>query len=96
MDTNIIGKCDKCGRLVRICDNAAHLDVYAGFASPAEILVTTPRHLIPIVENGVFICEGSPSRAQYLDGQPRDVGDFPYDPALEALYREAYANMHFA
>lgn len=52
----------------------------------------TSRHLLPVVVEGATVCEGSPSRAQYLEGQARDArGQFPYREDAEAKMRAAYA-----
>jgi hypothetical protein len=50
------------------------------------------RHLLPVVDGkGKIICEGSPSRAQYLEGQPRDKRkEFPYHEADGQWIRRAY------
>lgn len=48
------------------------------------------RHLFPVVIGGVKLCEGSPSRAQYLEGQPRDSRDFLYDAEQVPVYRAAF------
>jgi hypothetical protein len=47
------------------------------------------QHLLPTGE-----CEGSPSRAQYLEGQEVDKrGLYPLRPKLQALYREVWKRM---
>lgn len=47
---------------------------------------------MPVFENGIQICEGSPSRAQYIEGQPRDSrAPYAYRPEWEQRYRDAYA-----
>lgn len=58
-------------------------------------LFAIPRHLLPVVEDGKVVCEGSPSRAQYIEGQPRDPRGslYPYDETIEAQRRAAYASM---
>src|SRR5437870_332690 len=49
------------------------------------------KHLLPIVKEGKTICPGSPSRAQYIEGQPRDPRPrFAYRPELEPKVRAAY------
>jgi hypothetical protein len=82
--------CDKCGRQVDLANDASLLDAIV-FGEPVSILFHGARHLLPVVEDGVVVCEGSPSRLQYLQGQPRDTRGFPYDPNMEIPYREAYA-----
>ena len=87
-----MAKCDKCGRVVATINDATVLDAIA-FEEPAVAFMYHARHLLPVVENGTVVCEGSPSRAQYLDGQPRDTRGYPYLPEHEARYRAAYAEM---
>lgn len=79
------GCCDKCGMPVEPGNDAVMLDL---LISGALGLVTTPaRHLLPVGD-----CPGSPSRAQYLPGQPHDPR-YPYDADHEARVRTAYAKM---
>lgn len=86
--------CDKCGRLVPPENDVARLDAYRTDGNPLLALFAHPRHLLPIVENGDVVCEGSPSRAQYLEGQPRDPrGTWGYHPELEEVVRTAYVRM---
>jgi hypothetical protein len=87
--------CDKCGQPVPAKNDARRLELEVG-ASPF-VLISAPRHLLPVVEGGRRICEGSPSRAQYLPGQPRDPRpQYRYDPSLETKIRAAYARMQAA
>lgn len=94
-------KCDKCGMPVMPKDCAVTLELGLGDeANPtAEIAkrMGISRHILPIVFDGEELCPGSPSRAQYLEGQPRCVRSsnysHPYVPAWEPLYRETYAKM---
>lgn len=80
--------CDKCGRPVESKNDATRLDFLRGYIMA---FMAIPRHLLPVVENGVVVCEGSPSRAQYLEGQPRDKrASYPYQQKSEALVRDAY------
>lgn len=60
------------------------LTAYLGYAS---------RHLLPVVEGGRVLCEGSPSRAEFLEGQPRDTRGFSYTIEDEVLYRAAFKRM---
>lgn len=54
----------------------------------------TALHLLPVWREGTLVCPGSPSRAQYLLGQPRDTRPaFPYFPESEATYRAAYEEL---
>ena len=80
--------CDKCGQTVPGNNNAVELSVRIGALTDFGALFLRPRHLLPIGN-----CEGSPSRAQYLEGQPRDTRGYVYDHNLEPTIREAYTKM---
>lgn len=83
--------CDKCGRPVDPSNNVARLDFLCGYLMA---FMAIPRHFLPFEENGVVVCEGSPSRAQYIEGQPRDKrASYPYKQELESSIREAYSQM---
>ena len=78
-------KCDKCGREVEPRNNGALL------LSGITDLTYQSRHLLPVEG-----CEGSPSLAQFLEGQPRDSrpGDRPpYDHKFESAVRAAYRRL---
>lgn len=81
--------CDKCGIDVHPANNVVQLNVILGRSSG----LVFSRHLMPHRdENGALVCEGSPSRAQFLRGQPRDPRpEYPYDLEKERRYRAAYA-----
>lgn len=50
------------------------------------------RHFLPVCDTaGNVLCEGSPSRAQYIEGQPRDTRGYAYVEASEPIFRAAYA-----
>ena len=84
--------CDKCNLPVPSNNDATILDLLLG--RHIDLMFTAPRHLLPVVENSIVVCEGSPSRAQYLSGQPRDNRlSYPYQPEMEVLYREAYKKL---
>ena len=87
--------CNKCGTPVDPSDDATILDAIAT-DNPIIAFLAVPRHILPVVVDGVQICEGSPSRAQYLEGQPRDTRGFDYSEANEAPIRAAYAAMQQA
>ena len=77
---------DKCGNPVPPHDDAVNLEI---LLAPSALLVgARPRHLLPNA-----YCEGSPSRAQYLEGQPRDTRGYPYVAAAESQVRAAYATL---
>lgn len=79
--------CDKCGRPVERENNALELE--AMLRSDLLMIFSQPRHLLPTED-----CPGSPSRAQYIEGQPRDTrGTYPYNEDAEPLIREAYARL---
>jgi hypothetical protein len=80
--------CDKCGGQVERSNNACVIHDLVFGTDFSEIL-PQHRHLIPIPE----ICEGSPSRAQYIEGQPRDARGYPYLEEYEESYRAAYRSM---
>lgn len=84
--------CDKCGRPVPAANDMVRVmaELPGCEALPA---VWYSRHFLPVEEDGEVVCEGSPSRAQYLEGQPRDTRGFPYIEALEGHYREAWARL---
>ncbi|MHA2384161.1 MAG: hypothetical protein ACXACT_16430 [Candidatus Thorarchaeota archaeon] len=77
--------CDKCGHPVPWENDATIIESYFQ-NEPVFILVHHSRHFLPTDE-----CEGSPSRAQYIEGQPRDTRGYPYDTKHESKWRSAYA-----
>lgn len=79
--------CDKCGLPVARSDDAVVIASYAENA-PMMLLVYRARHFMPSET-----CPGSPSRAQYIAGQPRDTRGYRYDTAQETRYRQAYARV---
>lgn len=84
--------CDKCGNEVPAANDAVNLD----FIITGDPLLgfAISRHLLPVVIDGVTVCTGSPSRAQYIEGQPRDArGVYGYTSEQETRVREAYATM---
>lgn len=83
--------CSKCGKPVSRDNDAVELDYRRGVLSAAAYLTVPSRHLLPTGD-----CEGSPSRAQYLKGQPRDTRGFGYHPELEGPIRQVFAAMQTA
>ena len=97
----VFGHCDKCGQPVAAGNDAAMLTVAVGLIrkhghgfAPEDIdrgalgfafLSVGSRHLKPEGD-----CPGSPSRAQYLKGQPRD-DRYPYLGSNEVEIRAAWA-----
>jgi hypothetical protein len=49
------------------------------------VAANSSRHFLPTPT-----CQGSPSAAQYIEGQPRDQRGYPYDEAAESKWRAAY------
>jgi hypothetical protein len=79
--------CDKCGTPVPPANDATFVQAIKNH-EPLIVLVAEPRHFLPIPG----VCEGSPSRAQYIEGQPRDKR-YPYHPEDEKAWRDAYAEV---
>lgn len=48
------------------------------------------RHIMPIVVGGLQLCEGSPSRAQYLGGTRDPRSDYPLSEELQEIYQHAF------
>lgn len=86
--------CDKCSTPVPSTNDAGLLDALLQ-REPILAFTLPPRHLLPVEQDGETVCPGSPSRAQYLEGQPRDPR-YPYRPEAEAPYRQAYAELLIA
>jgi hypothetical protein len=79
-------KCDKCGQEVPWENDATIVESFYQ-DSPGFILLYGARHFLPTED-----CKGSPSRAQYIEGQPRDTREaYPYNPMRERRWRHAYA-----
>lgn len=79
--------CDKCGLPVEHGNDAVALDVILGISHGWG--AARPRHLIA-TEN----CPGSPSRAQYLEGQPLDPRpQYPLAESEIERVRGAYAEL---
>jgi hypothetical protein len=97
------GFCDKCRTNVPDNKDAVLLDVVIAAVEKAQDLERLrmagdlglirleygARHLFPVEVDGEIICPGSPSRAQYIEGQPRD-DRYEYSPDAEARYRAAF------
>lgn len=77
------GLCDKCGKPVPLTNDAVWIQFLA--TGDWGLVTTDPRHFLPTAD-----CPGSPSRAQYIEGQPRDPR-YRYHPEDEAKWRQAYA-----
>ena len=78
-------KCDKCGKEVPFYNDAVRIETEKS-GQPTQTLLYHSRHFLPTED-----CEGSSSRAQYIEGQPRDKrGCYPYIKEEEAAWRAAY------
>lgn len=101
--------CGKCGRPVHCRDDVAYFDFMRekmrlhgihfvdAVVDPwvnTALLKTQSWHLLPLKDGDEVVCEGSPSRYQYLEGQPRDTRcDMRYMAELEVVSRAAYARL---
>ena len=98
-------RCDKCGQeiqpeynnlcvVVAITDainNDLQSDRYTREYVGARLFNNPSRHFIPVHDDkGNLLCEGSPSRAQFIDGQPRDTRGYEYTEELERVFRAAH------
>lgn len=87
-----LGICNKCKREVPPENDAIILD-YLMTGNPLLSLALS-RHLLPVVVDGQTVCKGSPSRAQYLEGQPRDTrANYPWNEELGEQIRAAYPRL---
>ena len=90
---NRFHKCDKCSGEVLPHQDARHLEAVAS-GKGMIVLMTRARHLFPVTKGNKVICEGSPSRAQYLPGQARDMrGVYAFNPKRQAYWRRAYKKL---
>lgn len=90
--------CDKCHRWVPPENDMALVMAATGIPGSEWIpAIWHSRHFLPVLEDdGTVLCEGSPSRAQYIEGQPRDTRGYRYDERLEPLYRSAWRKLQAA
>ncbi|MEN9613850.1 MAG: hypothetical protein RLZZ347_157 [Candidatus Parcubacteria bacterium] len=90
----LILTCDKCGCTVPPTNDVAVLLALMDEGLVTAVLMQS-RHFLPVIgPNGEVVCPGSPSRAQYIDGQPRDSrNEYPYDSLREIEFRRAYQKM---
>ena len=80
-------QCDKCHQVVPPENDATIIESVAYNNTVLSFFVST-RHFLPVEG-----CEGSPSRAQYIQGQPRDSRGYKYYPEFEVVWRVAYAKV---
>lgn len=90
-------RCDKCGQLVPLHNSLFGFSNH-WFAVTGTFALASgdgDRHLLPVLAgDGTVLCHGSPSRAQYLEGQPRDPRpEFRYVETEEHWYRSAFWNL---
>jgi hypothetical protein len=83
--------CNKCGELVPPHNDIRWLEAIR--SGNAMFLFFKARHCLPVIRDGVVACPGSPSRAQYLEGQPRDDRGYPYIADVEVSYRAAWVRL---
>lgn len=88
INTQAVFLCDKCG--MPVSHQNSLLELLIAIGGPGAIFVLNNRHLLPVVKDGQIMCEGSPSNAQYIEGQPRDTRGYTYDLENESVVREAY------
>lgn len=87
-------KCYKCGRECPPDNDASIFDAIL-LDEPLAVLYSHACHLLPVyAENGVQLCIGSPSRAQYIEGQARDQRpEYAYKNEQEEPHRVAYTEL---
>lgn len=85
--------CDKCGLPVPAWNDAVEVEIRLPAGNKTTLfLFAQSRHFLPVRDSdGKQLCEGSPSRAQYIAGQPKDSrGQYPYKQECEKPWREAF------
>ena len=84
-----MSQCDKCKTDVPVNNDASIFD--AILTGNPIFAFAMSRHLLPVFDGDEMVCSGSPSRAQYIEGQPRDPrGEYVYHEELEPERREAF------
>lgn len=79
------GICAKCLKPCPKENDVAYIESYIP-GNGAVLLFMPSCHLLPTED-----CIGSPSRAQLIEGQPRDPRpEYPYDPERAKIYMGAY------
>lgn len=91
--------CDKCGTEVDSQNDVLQMEFILntdefGRCNPMLALYGSHRHLIPVSDENGIVCEGSPSRAQYLPGQPLDPRpEYKWDDEIHKKVVSAYLQM---
>ena len=85
--------CDKCGKPVHPSNDAGLIEAEVVRIKNIKayfpvLAMYRARHFLP--EGN---CEGSPSRAQYIKGQPKDKRGYSYNKDLKPLYRQAFTTL---
>jgi len=83
--------CNKCGNKVEPGNSAVELMWRAGLFTWIEYLLVQQRHLLRS-----DTCEGSPSLAQYLEGQPLDTRIFSNGDPMYPIVEERVETIRFA
>lgn len=102
-----MSRCDKCRQeinpeyndlslvmgIAEALNEGFELDSDYAHTAVINYRLTKPsRHFLPVYDgDGKMICEGSPSNAQYIEGQPCDTRGYTYVEASESIIRAAYA-----
>jgi hypothetical protein len=85
--------CKKCGKIVEPSNDAFILILLMTSKNLSE-MPDKSQHLLPIKDaKGNTVCEGMPKRAQYLEGQHRNIYG-RYLSFLEAPTRDAYRQLN--
>ncbi len=85
--------CFKCHREVAIENDAGHLGYLVFGEATGSQCGSRTIHFLPVIEDSVVVCIGSPYRAQYIEGQPRDNGGYWYFKSHEASIRAAHQKL---
>ncbi len=85
-------KCDKCGEEVGPKNDAVNLDFI--LKQNIALIGAQSRHLLPVRDaKGNLLCEGSPSRAQYIMEVAHDTRGYMYIPELAPKFQDAYRRL---
>mgnify|MGYP001560268297 CR=1 FL=1 len=85
-------KCDKCGREVDPKNDAVNFDSIR--TRNPGLMAAQSRHLLPVYDGERnLMCEGSPSRAQYIMEVNPDTRGYGYNPELAPGFQEAWRRL---